>query len=342
MDAIRQIRARRAQRQGLIGEGREATYGSALEQFEQLLSAAGQVGYATRPLLLYYALSQAARALAAVRVVDAWSLRGHGLGWRDSKDTDVLVRCVVHKRAKPRPNARDAFDGLSSAIGSPMPSAPMAIGALIAALPEIDVPLRGDAVKPWPRPLEVVFEVEVSDSLLATFRKDVVGYLIGAKATTPAELSDQLKQYPAAAGAVPDSYDHQGEARLVVQHVAKLGRAPTVAWPPACGRFAGPASLDAIAGRYWTGRRLLFPDVGKAGGLSPLAIWFALLYALSMLARYEPAAWRAALDTDQSATAATLEAALNAALEAVPQLVLEALDEDPLRIVTQPLEDGQR
>src|SRR6266511_1906721 len=43
---------------------RRKTFGSALEQAEQLLEAAATVGYAARPILLFYGLSQAGRAVA--------------------------------------------------------------------------------------------------------------------------------------------------------------------------------------------------------------------------------------------------------------------------------------
>jgi hypothetical protein len=59
---------------------RTAVFQSALEQAEQLAKAASEVGYAARPLLLYYALNQAARAVAAARIEGpAWRIDGHGL-----------------------------------------------------------------------------------------------------------------------------------------------------------------------------------------------------------------------------------------------------------------------
>ncbi len=44
-----------------------ATYRAALEQFEELIRAAAAVGYQSRPLPLFYALSQAGRAIVAAR-----------------------------------------------------------------------------------------------------------------------------------------------------------------------------------------------------------------------------------------------------------------------------------
>jgi hypothetical protein len=59
--------------------------------------------------------------------------------------------------------------------------------------------------------------------------------------------------------------------------------------------------------------------------LGPLMTWWALLYGLSMLARYHPAPWTEALRADKSRDAVPLEIAMDEALEAVPHLVLEAL-----------------
>ncbi len=53
--------------------------------------------------------------------------------------------------------------------------------------------------------------------------------------------------------------------------------------------------------------------------------WWALLYGLSMLARYHPAEWTAALRLDDSPEAVPLQAVLDEALGAVPQFVLWAL-----------------
>src|SRR5271165_1685858 len=66
------LRTTRAARPGNAAatDGRRRTYGAAMEQFEELMRAAEQVGAATRPLLLYYALSQGRTS------------RGRGPRWR--------------------------------------------------------------------------------------------------------------------------------------------------------------------------------------------------------------------------------------------------------------------
>jgi hypothetical protein len=79
----RHIRAFRYQGAGRAERGkRKAVFSSALEQAEQLFDAADIVGYASRPILLFYGLSQAGRAIAAASTAadnDTYMLVGHGI-----------------------------------------------------------------------------------------------------------------------------------------------------------------------------------------------------------------------------------------------------------------------
>lgn len=79
----REIRALRSHPLGRAGKGdRKRVFGSALVQAEQLLTAAGAAGYASRPILLFYGLSQAGRAIAAAWTAadnDSYRLNGHGI-----------------------------------------------------------------------------------------------------------------------------------------------------------------------------------------------------------------------------------------------------------------------
>jgi len=74
------LRALRTATPGLaVRADRRRVFSSALEQAEQLFGAAASVGVATKPLLAFYGLSQAGRAVAAVHAADAWRLSGHGI-----------------------------------------------------------------------------------------------------------------------------------------------------------------------------------------------------------------------------------------------------------------------
>ncbi|WP_394798281.1 YaaC family protein [Streptomyces albidoflavus] len=64
----RALRELRAAPPGRATSGsRQKLFSSALEQSEQLFTAAGSVGPASRPLVLFYGLSQAGRAIAPAR-----------------------------------------------------------------------------------------------------------------------------------------------------------------------------------------------------------------------------------------------------------------------------------
>ena len=67
------------------------------------------------------------------------------------------------------------------------------------------------------------------------------------------------------------------------------------------------------------------PSIGGGSAPSPLMLWWALLLALSSLARYHPAAWVEAIDLDQSVLAAPLREVLDVAEDRVPARVLDAL-----------------
>jgi len=74
--------------------------------------------------------------------------------------------------------------------------------------------------------------------------------------------------------------------------------------------------------------RWAFPALdGGSQPLHPLLAWWALLHALSMLARYEPASWTTHLNVDTSPTGVALETALGHALDTCPVLILRAIEE---------------
>ena len=55
--------------------------------------------------------------------------------------------------------------------------------------------------------------------------------------------------------------------------------------------------------------------------------WWAVLFALSMLARYSPSKWTETLSLSQSRYASRVEFLLDSALDAVPELLWHALSE---------------
>ena len=53
--------------------------------------------------------------------------------------------------------------------------------------------------------------------------------------------------------------------------------------------------------------------------------WWAVLYTLSMLARYQPAEWAAHVDVDASPHAVPVERLLAQAIGIIPELMAEAI-----------------
>jgi hypothetical protein len=97
-----------------------------------------------------------------------------------------------------------------------------------------------------------------------------------------------------------------------------------------------PRRLDSTIGeiRAWErfgighrsgGEEWVLPALRDGDRVHPLVAWYAVLYVFSMLARYEPVAWRQHLDVDRSPYAVALQRTLDLAIDDVPLLVQQAL-----------------
>lgn len=274
---------------------------------------------------LYYALAQAGRAIVASRGGEQASQ--HGLR---VPDEDVRSDDPFEWRVSP---AGDGwFQAVAATTQSPGLPQATALGALIASLPELSrTILRGDEwrralyVEPLPGPDPERIAMDGAQWLR-------VGLAVtGEEATTPERIRELLQGYPA----LNSGY------RLP----PLSGIAEQIQWSPTAGveslilllrdqntERRPIAALDEIVPQYrWVGRRWLRPALSGTGPPpSPLMTWWALLFGLSMLARYHRAEWAAALDRSGSYAAADLERAMDWAIDAVPHLVLEAVDGRPL------------
>jgi hypothetical protein len=128
---------------------RRATYVAALQQFDELMAAAAEVGSASRPLPLFYALSQAGRAIAAAHAGEDWDFHGHGLRMREDGGALLERRAYATK-------SRSAFQVVADAVGSPALVGDVEIGALWSSLPDLaDTPLPDTiwhvALSVWPQ-----------------------------------------------------------------------------------------------------------------------------------------------------------------------------------------------
>jgi hypothetical protein len=118
---------------------------------------------------------------------------------------------------------------------------------------------------------------------------------------------------------VPDfTRHHDGWGELVVNW----------ALPGGPGDLEDKLSLVRSMARPYNGARWLFPAAGTAGrSLHPLMAWWAILYTLSMLARYQPAEWAGHINIDGSRHAVAVESLLKRAISLVPALIAEAIDQ---------------
>jgi hypothetical protein len=287
---------------------------AALEQAEQLMTAAAAVGPAARPLPLFYSLSQAGRAIAAARLDDPWRLGGHGLHVPREDESKPLLRRVVRLDKQGPPAGRcHSFAGVAEATGSRHLTAAVELGAVWGAIPDLIEPLSQppDLDSAWRRPLPVQF-TEWWQSAMAgkpDFELAVDG------------LPEDLADYPTASTAE--------EKRVFGSTVSQMdrttGRRLTILTWPQVPMTLG--ALDELAPDY-RGRRLLMPAV-MGERVSPLMLWWLLLFGLSIVARYEPELWIRELDVNTSRLAVPIEAALDVALEALPELILATLTEPP-------------
>ncbi|MEE1806766.1 YaaC family protein [Streptomyces sp. BE133] len=80
--------------------------------------------------------------------------------------------------------------------------------------------------------------------------------------------------------------------------------------------------------REYACQRYFFPTIaGLPRELHPLMAWWVVLYALSMLARYQPAEWARLIDVDNSQHAIPIERILEQAMEHLPTLIAATIEE---------------
>jgi hypothetical protein len=147
-------------------------------------------------------------------------------------------------------------------------------------------------------------------------------YLRGQVLPDDAEsVNEMLARYPDAANARIEA----GDVKFPTDPTDPRGVGIGVMWPELSPELVPPypharAAEYGEASEHW-----LVPGVGdESDRLSPLLLWWALLFGLSLLARYQPAEWRKALDLDRSQYADPLTALLDEALGVVPDLLYEA------------------
>lgn len=311
------LQALRADPPGLAkaSGARRRVFGAALEQWDALMVASAGLSAAASPILLFYALAQAGRALSAARVAgQPWRSQAHGLSVNQAGAP--LGNTVI----SPTEREASGFALFCRSLDSPRLSADTTLGALWASNPHLEV------VEGLGSDSDPVLPLSAITSGEPAVRALLVGDAASALPDNPSEaavvLRRRLAAYPttrdglAVGSQVPRS-SHDGRPQIEIAWHDDAGR------PRLIERFA-PSLGGPNSGTY------LFPALNDADDvLHPLALWWATLLTLSSLARYHPEEWRAALVRDRSAVAVPLEEGLDVARELLPWLILHALTTSP-------------
>jgi hypothetical protein len=318
----RQLRALRHQPPGSAGSGiRRRVFGAALEQAQQLFTAAS-VDYASRPILLFYGLSQAGRAIAACSIKavgNDWRLSGHGIDPPNLEQKPDLPDLTV------RDNGKGSFTQLAPLLHSGSLPAGAPLGQIWLTIPDLaTTPLVSNRPNYLPtlrlddpkiNSKSVGGDTEVSSAITGMPLRFDAPY-------TEADFVDFCSSYPTLAGSTGRPATGQDSILDEERQSVRVFREWTLSAGDDPGRFHSRLTRPYLGDNY----RYIFPSIGgDTQALHPLLAWWAILFALSMLARYQPDTWTYYLDVDKCAYAVPLEALLDRALATCPELLLHAI-----------------
>ncbi|MGY1593084.1 YaaC family protein [Geodermatophilus sp. SYSU D00708] len=335
--AWRQLRTIRHEPPGAARRGdRKAVFGAAMEQAEQFFAAAQAVGPATKPVLLFYGLSQAARSVAAASLSarhDEWRLAG-GHGLRVGPMQGVVRTGIASLELQD--SGRGTFTGLARILGAASLPSATALGDLWCLVPAMELaPLTGmgedaplvlraeDGMVLRSQRTRVRIAPLPSGLMQTEFLEDgASGDLANAIEAQRSAVSAYLNRFPTLQGwsfAMPEG--NPIGATMVSAEEFEI--------PILLGRStSAEAELKDILNRVFNyqGLTYAFPSVGSSTlPAHPLLLWYGILYGLSMLSRYEPKAWAHLISIDASADASPIEGALDEAMRTLPQVLLQTL-----------------
>jgi hypothetical protein len=351
--AWRHLRSLRASPPGAAGgnQARRATFTAALEQAEQLFGAAATADVMTKPLQLFYGLSQASRAIAAAapnvpdhqqgKPAEPWKLSGHGIAIPAMEQS--VAACGGKLGALPvADKGLGAFTQMAGILNcgslidkkpDSSKTVPVTVGEIWRTLPESVGFWLADSGR-FPMlavdnngPFNLPYGTNWDCGLVEGIPDSV------KQSATPDGLKDFLTHYPAAGpwtlpseslGTAPADMWFPGHVHPQLNVVALLWPAPT---GPSTANQISDGVCARVGTRYFKDT-FLFPALGdNTRPLHPLLAWWAVLYALSMVARYEPCAWTEMTAINTSIEASPIEHMLETAVIRLPRLILDVIDD---------------
>ncbi|MGN6128107.1 MAG: YaaC family protein [Humibacter sp.] len=191
-ESWRAIRTIRAEPQGQLDRvlrrdtTRRREFHMALEQSQQQFAAAERIGYESRPLNLFYGLSQAGRAIAAGSNLlgpgtgQQWQATGHGLQYDVSIPRGVFATPITQEGS----GKRDLFSRVSTALDSPSDVKAVDFGAAVNQL--LDHTIAFQKPEGYPRP---IMDVRLVDGQGVTFPRRLEVAVPGlTRGSGPAEV----------------------------------------------------------------------------------------------------------------------------------------------------------
>ncbi|MEV5881576.1 YaaC family protein [Streptomyces sp. NPDC052020] len=309
---------------------RRNVFVSSLEQAQQFTEAAVGAGAATRPVQIFYALSQFGRAIAASSGLlgkGEWRLTGHGIQTRNIDASQGLARVAV------TPTAKGSFPGVARALGvQPMEAQrSVSLGELWPLIPEAQkVPLPDSSGLPalYFSPGGLVYRGE--DRWCRLSLSPVPQDVKVRSQVDPLSVDVFLSRYPSMSGwshtpDAPDSIQWRLQDSGANELVVFLPSGLDVHARDADGRRE---ALERATFYRGPSDSYVFPEIGDMGGpVHPLLAWWAILFGLSILTRYEPESWAGIIDIDDSSAANAVEHLLEEAIVVIPHLALRAIND---------------
>src|SRR6266536_1053113 len=292
-ESWRTLRRMRSSPPGAAGvdEARAATFQAALEQSEQLFRAAEAVGPEVRPMLVFYGLSQAGRAIAAAspRLSDKeWRLTGHGVSVKETRDQVNIGKVAIeaHKGGSPQ--------AVAAALGSRFlpPKASVQLEELWLLIPEANeelLPALWDIE--WRRPALRFSASERSEAHKGWDKVTLTGAPAAvANARDAKAVTKWLSGYPTLEGWQAGSERGSDKPEVTVSIPGGINVVVYWPYPKDESQHFEPVYIQRAV---WYRRQWwVLPAVaGLDRPIHPLLAWWAVLLALSSLARYEPEAW---------------------------------------------------